>query len=215
MKLSPHEVADLVIKAGFSKTTIVPGTTDSEAVVAVAVAFAESSADTESISRTTAPITSDPGSIGQRDHGIFQLSGRWQYPKIQAAGGRWRDPVTNVKIAYAIFTGAGRTFTSWSVFTKNANGVAPYEQYLPDARLAVQQPWPFVDEVQLSISGVSAKVDAVSTKTDSVSTKVDGVKTDVAAVKKELDTVAANLVALSTALSQLSTVVAEMRVHFK
>lgn len=229
MKLSPHEVADLVIKAGFSKTIIVPGTTDSEAVVAVAVAFAESSADTENISRTTAPITSDPASVGQRDHGLFQLSGRWQYPKIQAAGGRWRDPVTNVKIAYTIFTGANRTFTPWSVFTKNSSGVAPYEQYLPDARLAVQQPWPFVDEVQLSISGVSAKLDATATsltavsakadsagtKADAVSVKVDGVKTDVAAIKKELDTVAANLVTLSTAVTQLSAVVAEMRAHFK
>lgn len=149
MKLSPHEVADLVIKAGFSKTTIVPGTNDSEAVVAVAVAFAESGADTENISRTTAAITSDPKSVGNRDHGLFQLSGRWQYPKIQANSGNWRNPVVNVKIAYDIFKGAGRTFTPWMVFNKNVTtGIAPYEQYLPDARLGVQQPWPYVDETE-------------------------------------------------------------------
>jgi hypothetical protein len=143
MKLSPHEIADMAIKAGFSKTTIVPGTTDPEAVVAVAVILAESGGDTESISRTTAPITSDPKSVGNRDHGLAQLSGRWQYPKIQAAKGNWRDPVINIAIAYEIFKGAGRTFKPWMVFEKNANGVAPFEQYLPDARLAVAQPWPY------------------------------------------------------------------------
>jgi hypothetical protein len=198
MKLSPHEVADLVIKAGFSKTTIVPGTTDTEAVVAVAVAFAESSADSESISRTTAPITSDPASIGQRDHGIFQLSGRWQYPKIQAAGGRWRDPVINTAAAYEIFKGAGRTFTSWSVFTKNAStGIAPYEQYLPDARLGVQQPWPYVDEELLAISKLSAEV------------------AKVAASVVELNKAVAKLAELSTAVANLNTVVTEIRNHFK
>lgn len=180
MKLSPHEVADLVLQAGFSKTTIVPGTTDSEAVVAVAVAFAESSADSESISRTTAPITSDPASVGQRDHGIFQLSGRWQYPKIQAAGGRWRDPVINVKIAYEIFKGAGRTFTSWSVFTKNTSGVAPYEQYLPDARLAVQQPWPYVDEYLLAVSKLqaaqSAQLDKLATDVTKLTTVLNEIR---------------------------------------
>jgi hypothetical protein len=163
MKLSPHEVADLVIKAGFSKTTIVPGTTDSEAVVAVAVAFAESSADTDSISRTTAAITSDPGSVGNRDHGIFQLSGRWQYPKIQANGGKWRDPEVNVKIAYDIFKGANRTFTPWMVFAKDSKGVAPYEQYLPDARLGVQQPWPYVNPEAEAIKNLQAAIDKINT----------------------------------------------------
>lgn len=158
MKLSPHEVADLAIKAGFSKTSIVPGTTDSEAVVAVAVAFAESSADTDAISRTTAPVTSDPASVGQRDHGIFQLSGRWQYPRIQAAGGKWRNPEVNVKLAYDIFKGAGRTFTPWMVFKKNTLGVAAYEQFLPDARLAVAQPWPYVNEELRAIEELTAKV---------------------------------------------------------
>lgn len=187
MKLSPHEVADLCIKAGFSKTTIVPGTKDSEAVVAVAVAFAESSADTDAISRTTAAITSDSGSVGNRDHGIFQLSGRWQYPKIQANGGRWRDPEVNVKIAYDIFKGAGRTFTPWMVFVKDAKGIAPYEQYLPDARLGVQQPWPYVnDEV-----------------------------TQFKKLTENLDKMTQAIVDLRTALSVVAVQLAEIRNHFK
>lgn len=187
MKLSPHEVADLVIKAGFSKTTIVPGTTDSEAVIAVAVALAESSADTESISRTTAPLTSDPKSVGNRDHGVFQLSGRWQYPKIQANNGRWRDPIVNTAIAYEIFKGAGRTFTSWSVFTKNASGIAPYEQFLPDARLGVQQPWPYVDGYEVAFRKLSE----------------DSAKTAVA------------IADLSKQIESLKILVAEIRTHFK
>ncbi len=201
MKLSPHEVADLVIKAGFSKTTIVPGTNDSEAVVAVAVAFAESSADSESISRTTAPITSDPASVGQRDHGIFQLSGRWQYPKIQKAAGRWRDPATNVAIAYEIFKGAGRTFTSWSVFEKNTTtGVAPYEQYLPDARMGVSQPWPYVDEELLAMQKLQ--------------TALDNATTSLAKLSTSLADVATRLAAQEAKLAELIAKQAEIRKHF-
>jgi hypothetical protein len=184
MKLSPHEVADLVIKAGFSKTTIVPGTNDPEAVVAVAVAFAESSADSESISRTTAPITSDPASVGNRDHGIFQLSGRWQYPKIQAAGGRWRDPETNVKIAYDIFKGAGRTFKPWMVFAKPApDKPAPYEQYLPDARLGVQQPWPYVDDTVVALKSMRAELDKANASLAQLTTALAAVAKSVAEIR--------------------------------
>jgi hypothetical protein len=186
MKLSPHEIADLVIKAGFSKTTIVPGTNDSEAVVAVAVAIAESGLDSELISRTTASLTSDSASIGNRDHGLFQLSGRWQYDKVQASAGRWRDPVVNIAIAYKIFVGAKRTFTSWAVFTKNDKGVAPYEQYLPDARLAVAQPWPYTDDYILALNKVT---------------------TDVAKV-------AATMLELQTAMKNMTTQLSEMRKHF-
>jgi len=184
MKLSPHEVADLCIKAGFSKTTIVPGTNDSEAVVAVAVALAESSADTESISRTTAPLTSDPGSVGNRDHGIFQLSGRWQYPKIQANGGRWRDPEVNVKIAYDIFKGAGRTFKSWMVFEKPApDKPAPYEQYLPDARLGVQQPWPYVDDTKVALAKLQTSVDKLASSMADLSAAVAKTSAQVAEMR--------------------------------
>lgn len=185
MKLSPHEVADLVIKAGFSTTTIVPGTTDSEAVVAVAVAFAESSADTENISRTTAPVTSDPKSVGNRDHGIFQLSGRWQYDKIQAAGGRWRDPATNVAIAYKIFVGAKRTFTPWMVFAKDSKtGVAPYEQYLPDARLGVAQPWPYVDEHIAAMNKINEAVAKVSANMVDFTKRIETLTAQMAEIRK-------------------------------
>lgn len=185
MKLSPHEVADLVIKAGFSTSTIVPGTTDSEAVVAVAVIFAESSADTENISRTTAAVTSDPKSVGNRDHGLFQLSGRWQYDKIQGAGGRWRDPAVNVAIAYKIFVGAKRSFTPWMVFAKNTTtGIAPYEQYLPDARLGVQQPWPYVDDNQVALAKVTDLLAKQSASVVELTKRVDTMLAQIAEIRK-------------------------------
>lgn len=185
MKLSPHEIADLVIKAGFSKTTIVPGTTDSEAIVAVAVALAESGGDTEIISRTTAPLTSDPKSVGNRDHGLFQLSGRWQYPKIQANKGNWRDPVVNTAIAYDIFKGAGRTFTPWMVFAKNAtSSIAPYEQYLPDARLAVAQPWPYTSPEIEVLTKIAASALTTSATMVELNKKIEAFGIQVAEMRK-------------------------------
>lgn len=184
MKLSPHEIADLVIKAGFSKTTIIAGTTDSEAVVAVAIALAESGGDTEAISRTTAALTSDPNSVGNRDHGLFQLSGRWQYPKIQANKGNWRDPVVNTAIAYDIFKGAGRGFKPWSTFTKNAKGVAPFEQFLPDARLAVAQPWPYTSPESEALIKLAATSLTSSTTMLDLSKKLEDVNKTLAELRK-------------------------------
>lgn len=185
MNLSPHEIADLAIKAGFSKTTIVPDTKDSEAVVAVAVFLAESGGNPDQISRTTANITSDPKSVGNRDHGLTQLSGRWQYPKIQAAEGKWRDPAVNIGIAYNIFTGAGRKFTPWAAFTgKNDKGVAPYEQYLPDARLAVAQPWPYTDMNLEALNKLSASVAKMNVTMVEFARKVDELSKVVAELRK-------------------------------
>lgn len=131
MKLSPHEIADFAIAVGFS-TAVPAGGGDSEAVQFVATVLAESGGDTEVMGRSTSGAN-----IGNRDHGLAQLSGRWQYDKIQAAGGAWRDPEVNMIIAYHIFSDAGRSFTPWHAFTSGA-----YVQYLPDARIAVAYPWP-------------------------------------------------------------------------
>lgn len=184
MKLSPHEIADLVIKAGFSKTTIIAGTTDSEAVVAVAIALAESGGDTEAISRTTAALTSDPNSIGNRDHGLFQLSGRWQYPKIQAVKGNWRDPIVNTSIAYEIFKGAGRGFKPWSTFTKNAKGIAPFEQFLPDARLAVSQPWSYTTPEANLLSSLTATCLSTAATVVALNQTVELLQVQVAQIRK-------------------------------
>jgi hypothetical protein len=122
IKLSPHEIA-YVAKS-------VPWTPD-EQVLAVAVALAESSGDTDAFHRSTTGV-----SIGNWDHGLWQISGRWHPEKLQAHP-NWRNPYENAKVAYLIFTNAGRRWTPWSVFTSGA-----YQTYLPDAQIAVAHPFP-------------------------------------------------------------------------
>lgn len=140
MILSPHEVAWVVAQTW-------PGTTPDEQVHAVAVELAEANGDTDVIARSpdTIPAPTGPGLVpnpnaGNRDHGLFQLSGKWQWDKIIAAGGDWRDPLVNSAIAYQIFLAAGRKFTPWHVYQSET--VGSWLGRLPDARLAVPHPFP-------------------------------------------------------------------------
>jgi Lysozyme like domain len=120
MRLSPHELAYVAETAGFSGEDL---------VTAVAVALAESGGDTEAMGR------SDSGtSVGNRDHGLWQISGRWHGMKLQATW--WRNPYANAQMAFKIWNDAGQKWTPWAVFN---SGI--YEKYLPDARIAVQWPW--------------------------------------------------------------------------
>jgi Lysozyme like domain len=124
MRLSPHEIAHI------AKT--VPWTTG-EQRIAIAIALAESSGETDALARSETGA-----SIGNRDHGLWQISGRWHGDKLQRRP-NWRNPYENVKIAYEIFVGVGRVWTPWSVFTSNA-----YAKYLPDAEIAMRFPFPIV-----------------------------------------------------------------------
>jgi hypothetical protein len=172
MKLSPHEVADLAIKAGFSATVKAAGLTDSEAVVFVAVCIGESGLDSDVMARSADKLpdgTPNPNA-GNRDHGLGQISGRWNYDKIQAVGGNWRDPAVNIGVCYRIFTGAARQFTPWHVYTGGG-----YKAWLPDARLAVAHPWPYVDRAATS-----------STQLTALTAGVTALRADVAAVLASL-----------------------------
>lgn len=144
MILSPHEIAHLALQVGFSSITIVPGAEDTELVCAVAVALAESGGNTEIMGRSAS--SSVPERVGQRDHGLFQISGYWHWQAIRDSEAGWRDPLSNTRLAYSIFVGGSvingvrvrRTFAPWSVF----NGTAPaYVAFLPDARLAAARPF--------------------------------------------------------------------------
>ena len=122
MNLSPHELAYVAAAAGF---------TGDDLVTAVALALAESGGDPEIMGR------SDTGtSVGNRDHGLWQISGRWHGAKLQAAPA-WRNPYVNGRLAFKVYSDNGRTFQPWSAFTSRA-----HERYLPDAKIAVQWPWP-------------------------------------------------------------------------
>jgi hypothetical protein len=121
VKLSPHEIAYVAASAGF---------TADELVFAVAVALAESGGDTDVMGRSTTGAN-----LGQRDHGLWQISGRWHGDKLQVHP-NWRNPYVNGRLARQIFLDAGQAWTPWHVFTSGA-----YQAYLPDAEIGVR--WPF------------------------------------------------------------------------
>ena len=160
MILSPHEIAWIVGRTW-------PSTTTDEQLHAVAIALAESGGDTDAIARsadTLAGGAPNPNA-GNRDHGLFQLSGRWQWDKVIAAGGDWRDPIVNSTIAHAIYVAAGRKWTPWHVYQSETAG--SWLGRLPDAKLAVPHPFPlprrYFDDVDLgpvlgSIAGDLAAV---------------------------------------------------------
>jgi Lysozyme like domain len=122
MRLSPHEIAYVVKTVPWA----IP-----EQRIAIAVALAESGGDTDIIARSETGA-----SIGNRDHGLWQISGRWHGEKLQRSL-NWRNPYENAKIAYEIFLASNRTWTPWAVFNSKA-----YEKYLPDADIAMKSPFP-------------------------------------------------------------------------
>jgi hypothetical protein len=143
MILSPHEIAYLFLWAGWTQAT---PKDKKDLIDGVAGCLAESGGDTNIMGRSKTGVN-----VGNRDHGLMQISGRWHGDKLQAAAARgesWRNPYHNIKMARVIFLGAGSLWApTWHVFVppKDANGVitgpASYEQYLPDAAIAVK--WPF------------------------------------------------------------------------
>jgi len=120
-RLSPHEIAYVAKAAGFS---------DDELIFAVAVALAESGGDTDVLGRS-----GTGANLGQRDHGLWQISGKWHGDKLQVTP-NWRNPYVNGRMARQIFVDAGRQWTPWHVFTSGA-----YQTYLPDAEVGAR--WPF------------------------------------------------------------------------
>lgn len=120
LKLSPHEVAHVATAAGWIGDDL---------RTAVAVCLAESGGDTGIMAR------SDTGaSLGNRDHGLWQVSGRWHGDKLQDHPD-WRTPATNAALAHRIWSDAGG-WTPWAVFNSGS-----YEKYLPDADIALAAPF--------------------------------------------------------------------------
>lgn len=121
MILSPHEIAYVVRRYWVDAE---------DQRIAVAVALAESAGDTDILARSVVGP-----SIGNRDHGLFQISGRWHGDKLQAKPA-WRDPYVNAEIAHQIWTDAG----GWSPWAAFNNG--SYKLFLPDADIALAHPFP-------------------------------------------------------------------------
>lgn len=120
MRLSPHEIAYVAREAGFT-----------DLQTAVAVALAESGGDTEALGRSTSGA-----SIGNRDHGLWQISGRW-HADLLTTELNWRDPQANAHMAFAVFTNAGSKWDPWHTFTSGS-----HLQYMPDGQIAAAAPFP-------------------------------------------------------------------------
>jgi hypothetical protein len=127
MILSPHELGWLALNVG--------GWTGDDAAIAVAVALAESGGDTDVLARSKDPASA---SLGQRDHGLWQISGRWHGKRLQVH--RWRDPFDNCRMARQVFDEFVRSgkpgWSAWAVF----NGGA-FEAFMPDARHGLAAPF--------------------------------------------------------------------------
>lgn len=131
MKLSPHEIAYVAAKYW----------SGNDLLIAVAVALAESGGDTDALGRSESGA-----SIGNRDHGLWQISGRWHGDKIAKVSPTpvffksWRNPYVNADLAHQVFTERANAtqsgWTAWATFNSGA-----YEKYMADAQIAVANPF--------------------------------------------------------------------------
>lgn len=122
MILAPNEVAWLALNVG--------KWTPEQAVTAVAIAYAESGFETEAVNAAFPP---------NWDLGLFQISTRWNYDKLQVY--RWRDPFDNTRAARVIHDQFLKRpeadgWLAWTVYKSGA-----YKVHLPLAHLGVQHPW--------------------------------------------------------------------------
>jgi len=131
--LSPHEIVWLIDWAGWTGDD--PTTGLPHRILGCAVFLGESAGNTAIMGRST---TGD--NLGQRDHGLTQVSGRWNGDKIQQTP-NWRDPRVNITLAKRIWdefqASKGNGWLAWSVYSSKS-----YEQWLPDARMGALFPWP-------------------------------------------------------------------------
>lgn len=130
MKLSPCEIAYVAAHAGFIGDDL---------PVAVAVALAESSGDTDILS------PANTGTAGNRDHGLMQISSQWHGAKLQQHP-NWRDPYENMMLAKLVFDERKQSgkigWTAWSVYNSIPPLEPAYKKFMTEATLAVNYPFP-------------------------------------------------------------------------
>lgn len=117
--------------AGFSTASsiTISGKQYSPAIIAVAIASAESNMNPSAIG--------GPNSDGSRDYGLWQINDK-AHPDILTSAvmssKSWADPQTNAKMAYQVYHNAGDSFTPWSTYN---NGT--YLKKLPSVMLGQVQ----------------------------------------------------------------------------
>ena len=124
--LAPNEVAWLALEVGKWE--------EEDATIMTAICYPESGGNIMAVNNRNPP---------NFDLGLFQISTRWNYDKLQQY--RWRDPFDNVRMARIIFDEferrpEGDGFLAWSVY-KNES----HKDYMELAELAVQHPWEPID----------------------------------------------------------------------
>lgn len=110
-KLSAEEIKAYAAQAGFSGRDL---------SIAVAVAFAESGGDPNAIN--------DKNRNGSTDYGLFQIN---SIHKSILAGGQWNNPADNAKMAYKVFSDAGKKWRPWAAYNNGS-----YLQFLGKAMAA-------------------------------------------------------------------------------
>lgn len=111
MKLSPYEIAYLVLQAGFS---------EQEAPIMVAIILAESGGDTDYL---------EMGNEQDQLHGLARISSRLHSDKLQ----NWRNPKKHMEMARVIYQRGG--FSNWESYNINA-----YKTFLVIAHEATENP---------------------------------------------------------------------------
>jgi hypothetical protein len=104
--------------AAVAKMAVAVGWRGDDVRIAVAVARAESAWN------PTATLLNTNGSI---DHGLYQIN---SVHAAILAGGNWRDPMDNTKMAYKVWTDAGRRWRPW--VTYNSGSYLKFMQPLPN-----------------------------------------------------------------------------------
>lgn len=127
MKLAPNEWAWLFRNV---QVADVRAMSDDEIITAVAVVYAESGGDTDTIAYS--PATSK--FYGNADLGAVQVSNWWNGPRLQEF--RFRDPYDSVRMFKQIWKAAGYKFDPWNVTDAGAQ-----VKYLERAEVGLRHPF--------------------------------------------------------------------------
>jgi hypothetical protein len=180
MKLSPHEMAYLLKWAGIP---------DADLQIGVAIGIAESDGETDIMGRSTTGAN-----VGQRDHGWLQISGRWNWDKLQKYGD-WRNPWNNAQMGAAVYNEAVKAgkpgWSPWSTF----NGTTPsYVKWMPDAAFGVQHPFA-PPKPGVIVADFTPVLSAIATVGRQITTHDTDERTAFADLKNGLDALHAQLTA--------------------
>ncbi len=127
MKLSPNEIAWLFHNVHVQDVRVM---TQDEVITAVAIVFAESGGETDTLAYS--PPTS--AYYGNCDHGLVQMSNWWHGDKLQKY--RFRDPYEAVRMFKITWKAAGYSFEPWNVTDTGAQN-----QYMVRAEVGNRHPF--------------------------------------------------------------------------